>query len=115
MLMMAEDLFQTRVNDLEIDWFRRTVRKGGRTIQLTPQEFSLLLVLVTHRGRPVSRSVIRSHLYGSPRSGSNTVDVLVSGLRDKLGPDADRTLIVTCRGVGYMLRGEDGAEASPRG
>jgi two-component system OmpR family response regulator len=104
--MMAQDCVPTQVRDLEIDWLCRRIHKGGRAIQLSPQEFSLLLALVTHRGRPVSRSVLRCHLYGEPRANSNVIDVLVSSLRDKLGSDGDPPLIVTCRRVGYMLRDE---------
>jgi two-component system OmpR family response regulator len=103
----AEGSYRMRVHDLEIDWFRRTVRRAGRDVRLTPREFALLQLFVTHRGRVLTRSAICEHLYGELRQKSNVVDVYVRHLREKLEKAADTPLILTHRGAGYLFRAED--------
>jgi len=49
-----------RVRDLEIDTAARNVKRAGKTIHLTPREYALLQFLAFHRGRVVSRTMIRS-------------------------------------------------------
>jgi DNA-binding response OmpR family regulator len=51
-----------RIHDLEIDTPTHTVRRGGRTICLTPREYALLEFLAFRRGKVVSRALIREHL-----------------------------------------------------
>jgi DNA-binding response OmpR family regulator len=59
--------------------------------------------LYERRGRPVARAQILDQVWGTTYDGgSNVVDVVVRGLRQKLGPDAQR--VETARGVGYLFR-----------
>src|SRR5262245_24930439 len=70
------------VYDLQIDPLARMVKRGGRTINLTPREFDLLLFLSSHRGKAVSRVMIWEHLYqDQAESRSNVVDVYIRYLR----------------------------------
>jgi two-component system OmpR family response regulator len=88
------------IADLQIDTAGRRVRRGGRTIQLTPREYAILEMLALYRGRLVSRTVLYEHLFGEDDDSlSNLLDVHVFHLRKKLGSD----LIVTRRGEGYMI------------
>jgi DNA-binding response OmpR family regulator len=97
-----------RIYDLEVDTAARTVKRGGRSIYLTPREYSLLEFLALHRGKVVSRSMIWEHLYDEhDESTSNVVDVYIRYLRNKIDRDFDPPLIMTRWGEGYMLRGEE--------
>ena len=76
---------------------------GGR-VDLTSLEFGVLRFLRLHEGQPVSRDQLLHEVWGqSFDGGSNVVDVIVSGLRQKLGSQAGR--LTTVRGVGYRLHG----------
>lgn len=85
-----------------LDRTDRTVDTGATRVQLSPLEFGVLETLAARRGKPVSRVDLLSQVWGtSYGGGSNTVDVVVSSIRKKLGPAADR--VKTVRGVGYRL------------
>lgn len=97
-----------RVHDLEIDTAGRTVRRGGKTISLTPREYALLELLAFHRGKVVTRSMIWEHLYDEQdQTTSNVVDVFIRYLRNKIDRGFSPPLILTRWGEGYMLRGEE--------
>ncbi len=87
--------------DLELDAASRVVKRGGRVLQLSPREYSLLLFFFARRGRAVSRAEIGEHVVEREfTANSNALDVSISGLRAKLG---EPQLIRTVRGVGYRL------------
>jgi DNA-binding response OmpR family regulator len=97
-----------RIHDLEINTTARTVKRAGHSIQLTPREYALLQFLAFHRGKVVTRSMIWEHLYDEhDESTSNVVDVYIGYLRNKVDRDFDPPLILTRRGEGYLMRGED--------
>jgi DNA-binding response OmpR family regulator len=97
-----------RVHDLEIDTATRTVKRGSRSVHLTPREYALLEFLAFHRGKVVTRSMIWEHLYDEhDESTSNVVDVYIRYLRNKIDKDFDLPLILTRWGEGYMLRGDE--------
>lgn len=89
------------VGDVQIDTAARVVRKNGRILELTSKEYSILELLLLHRGSLVSRSMLYEHVYGeNDDSLSNVVDVHISNLRRKVGA----RLIETRRGQGYFVR-----------
>jgi two-component system OmpR family response regulator len=91
--------------DLEMDLSARTVRRGGRRIQLTEREFRILEYLVRHADRVVTRSMLLENVWDyhfDPQT--NIIDQHVSRLRQKIDRDADRSLIDTVRGNGYVIR-----------
>jgi DNA-binding response OmpR family regulator len=97
-----------RVHDLEIDTASRSVKRGGKSIHLTPREYALLEFLAFHRGKVTTRSMIWEHLYDDQdENTSNVVDVYIRYLRNKIDKGFDPPLILTRWGEGYMLRGED--------
>jgi DNA-binding response OmpR family regulator len=97
-----------RVGDLEINTAVRSVKRSGRSIYLTPREFSLLQFLAAHKGKVVSRSMIRENLYNDTQENtSNVVDVYIRYLRKKIDKGFTRPLILTRWGQGYLLRGEE--------
>jgi DNA-binding response OmpR family regulator len=92
------------VQDLEIDTARRTVRRGGREIELTAREYALLEFLILRAGQVVSRSDIWEHVYDFNSSAeSNVVDVYIGYLRRKIERPGLPRLIHTRRGQGYIL------------
>ncbi len=98
-----------RLADLSVDPERRQVRRGQRSVELTAREYQLLLLLLRHRGRVVSRELILREIWeDQPRDASNVIEVYVRYLRRKLEEGGQRRLIHTVRGQGYCL-----AEAPP--
>uniref|UniRef100_A0A7C4A9Z1 Response regulator transcription factor n=1 Tax=Fundidesulfovibrio putealis TaxID=270496 RepID=A0A7C4A9Z1_9BACT len=98
------------VADLELDLTARTVRRGGKPIDLKPKEFSLLEYFMRHAGQVVTRTMLLERVWDyafDPQT--NVIDVHVSRLRGKIDKDFDKPLLHTVRGAGYMLR--DPAEA----
>jgi len=97
-----------RAFDLEIDTAARSVKRGGRSIHLTPREYSLLEFLAFHRGQVVSRTMIWEHLYSEEdENTSNVVDVYIRYLRNKIDKGFENPLILTRWGEGYMIRGDE--------
>jgi len=95
-----------KIEDLELDRVKHTVRRGGATIDLTRKEFVLLDFLMQHPQKPVSRSTIVERAWNlSPDSMTNLVDVYINYLRKKIDFGFDRRLIHTVRGVGYQIGG----------
>ena len=93
-----------QVGDLVLDIARREVRRGKRRISLTNREFQVLSYLMHNPGRTVTRIMIEDHVWGYPYVGlSNTVDVHVKRLRQKLDVPDRPSIIETVRGVGYRL------------
>ncbi|MCK5777598.1 MAG: response regulator transcription factor [Rhodospirillales bacterium] len=87
--------------DLEIDLAARTVRRGGKAIDLTAREWRLFETLLQHPGAILSKAQLEEHLYDFDASfESNTIEVHISRLRKKLGRD----IIETVRGIGYRVR-----------
>jgi len=99
-----------KVGDLEIDTRRRSASRGGREIELTAREYSLLELLALRSGEVVSRADIWEQLYDFNQDPeSNVVDVFVAYLRRKIESDDKPKLIHTRRGMGYIL--EERAES----
>ena len=89
------------VRDLVIDLNARQVRRAGREIRLTPQEFALLAALATHPNLALSREQLLALAWGYNYGGqTRTVDVHIQRLRHKLGLARE---IQTVFKVGYRL------------
>lgn len=96
---------QLRCGDLVLDRGSRTVQRGGRSIELTLKEFSLLEYLLEHRGECVSRVGLLQHVWKMhPDVTTNVVDVYINYLRRKVDKGSENKLIHTVRGNGYVLR-----------
>ncbi|MGH7980980.1 MAG: winged helix-turn-helix domain-containing protein, partial [Limisphaerales bacterium] len=96
-----------RVGDLEIDRLSQSVKRGGKKIELTAKEYSLLEYLASHPGRVFSRTMIIEHVWDQSFQGlTNIVDVYVRHLRSKVDDTSPVKLLRTVRGVGYSLSDE---------
>jgi two-component system, OmpR family, response regulator len=94
-----------QVADLTLNLLTREVTRGGRAIELTAREFTLLEHLMRSPGRVFTRTQICEQVWSyhfDPET--NLVDVYVQRLRKKVDAEADLKLIETVRGVGYRMR-----------
>ncbi|HKT26701.1 response regulator transcription factor [Dyella sp.] len=95
---------QLTIDTLTLDPAARTVSVQDQPLVLTPREFSLLELLMRHRGRAFTRSEILERLAGCESSASDrSVEVLVFGLRRKLEQVGISELVHTRRGFGYLI------------
>jgi DNA-binding response OmpR family regulator len=102
--VQAREATQLSVNGLTLDLRRRRADRGGRTIELSPKEFSLLELLMRNQGRVLTRTQILDHIWGYDYAAeSNLVDVYMAYLRRKVDHGGGQRLIRTVRGVGYAL------------
>jgi two-component system KDP operon response regulator KdpE len=94
--------------ELTIDLARRLVMVAGREVQLTPTEYTLLRVLVTHVGKVITQPQLLREIWGPGyETEMHLLRVNISNLRRKLEPDPTRPhYILTEPGVGYRLRAE---------
>ena len=99
---------EIRVGDLVLDPVRRSVNRGGRKIELTAKEFSLLEFMMHNPERVLTRTAIINHVWNYDfDSETNVVDVYVNYLRRKIDKGEAPKLIHTIRGVGYVLKPEE--------
>ena len=86
--------------DVRLDTRSGKVTLDGEPVKLTAQEYKLLSYLMHHKGKVVSRTELIEHIYDQDFDrDSNTIEVFVTRIRKKLGPD----VITTIRGLGYSL------------
>lgn len=106
----ADGLMRVGLFTLNLGEHSIQVRRGPSktdTVQLTPTEFKLMLVLARSPGTAVSRDDLQAALWGpgsASQSGYHTLNAYISGLRERLevNPGEPRH-IVTVRNVGYRL------------
>jgi DNA-binding response OmpR family regulator len=95
------------VGDLTVDIKSREVKRGGKRIDLSAREYSILEALIRNAGTVMSREKIESSVWNYDyEGGTNVIDVYIRYLRKKIDDDFDTKLIHTVRGVGYVLREE---------
>lgn len=93
-----------RIADLELDFKRFMVKRGGERIRLTPKEFSLLSLLAQNAGEVQTRTFIAEQVWNMNfDSATNVVDVAIRRLRSKIDDSFGRKLIHSVRGMGYVL------------
>ena len=94
-----------QVGDAEIDLDRAEIRRGGRTMTLTPLEFRLLQTFIRSRGRILTRAQLINDAWGPNTFVTDrVVDNHIGSLRKKLEPDADQPrYLQNVRGIGYRL------------
>ena len=93
-----------KVADLELDLLRKVALRGGRVIELTAKEFSLLEYFMRNKGRVLSRVDISEKVWEiTYDTGTNVVEVYVNILRKKIDRDFEPKLIHTRIGMGYIF------------
>ncbi|MBY0480980.1 MAG: response regulator transcription factor [Chitinophagaceae bacterium] len=93
------------VGDLEIDFRNKTAVRAGVTVNLTAKEFTLLVLLARNKGKVISKQEILEKVWDlSFDTGTNTIEVYISFLRNKLDKPFDTKLIHTKPGFGYFIK-----------
>lgn len=92
------------VGELTLDRTSRAVQRDGLIINLRRKEFAILECLMLHAGNPVTRASLMHYAWdGNDDGWTNTIDVHIKHLRDKVDRPFERHLIKTVHGVGYKL------------
>ena len=93
--------------DLLIDTEGRIVKKAGSQIEITRNEFDVLLALASGNKRIFSREKLIEVAFGYEYDGyDRTVDTYIKNIRKKIDTDRDSSYIQTVYGVGYRFAGE---------
>ncbi|MBI5123056.1 response regulator transcription factor, partial [Candidatus Roizmanbacteria bacterium] len=93
-----------KINRLEINTNTTAVKLNGNIISLAPKEYALLEYLAVNNGKVIDRMTLLHHVWGEDIDEfSNTVDVHIRYLRQKIDDDQVKKLIRTVKNKGYML------------
>jgi two-component system response regulator TctD len=93
---------------LAFDSNSRRFTLGGAELELTPRERAVLETLITRLDKPVGKQALAQAVFGFDEDASpNAIEIYVHRVRKKL--EASDIGIVTLRGLGYVLRRNDGA------
>jgi len=94
------------VGDLTLDVSLHTVSRGRKRIRLNRKEFSLLEYFMRHPGITLTRAMILEHVWDMNADPfTNTVDVHVRFLRQKIDDGHRKKLLKTVHGYGYKIEG----------
>ncbi|MBV9304684.1 MAG: response regulator transcription factor, partial [Acidobacteriaceae bacterium] len=94
-----------QAGDLILNTATREVIRRDKQISLTPREYSLLQLLMRHKGRVLARSTIVEAIWGYDSDvEENTLDAFIRLLRHKIEFPETPKLIRTVRGIGYCLQ-----------
>ena len=98
-----------RFGEVEVDFARGEVRRGGAIVEVTPLEFRVLTAFVRRRGRVLTRQHLLDEAWGRDLFVTErVVDNQVNNLRKKIEPDPSRPRhLVTVPGQGYRLDGSE--------
>jgi DNA-binding response OmpR family regulator len=102
----APDEAPLLVEELRIDFPKRSVRVRGVDAELTFVEFEILAALARAPGRVFTRDMLLARIWGDAAyRDPRTIDVHIRHLREKLERDPkDPEYLFTVRGVGYRFR-----------
>ena len=93
------------VEDMEINFLNKTVTRNGANINLTAKEFTLLVLLARNKDRVISKQEILEKVWDlSFDTGTNTIEVYISFLRNKIDKPFEHKLIHTKPGFGYYIK-----------
>ncbi|MCR4564148.1 MAG: response regulator transcription factor [Clostridiales bacterium] len=97
------------IDDLTVDLASHKVQRAGIEIDLSAKEFALLSYLLHNKNIVLSREKIEDHIWNFDyEGGTNVVDVYIRYLRKKIDEGHKNRLIHTIRGVGYIMKYDDG-------
>lgn len=94
-----------KVKDIVMDNKTHQVWRGNKEIELTKKEFDLLETLLINKNVVLTRDQLIEAVWGYEYLGdTNVVDVFIRYLRSKIDDDFEDKLIITVRGVGYVIK-----------
>ena len=93
-----------QVGDLLLDPNKHIVEREGHSIELRKKEFLMLECLMTNAGKAVSRTTLGNYAWDKTSNPwTNTIDVHIKHLRDKVDRGFNEPMIRTIHGVGYRI------------
>lgn len=94
-----------QAGNIQIDQSRHSVTISGKTVNLNPKEFDLLVFLVRNKGQVFNRDTLLTKVWGYDYAGdTRTVDVHMRWLREKIERNPEKPVhLITLRGVGYKF------------
>ncbi|HMM21497.1 MAG TPA: response regulator transcription factor [Selenomonadales bacterium] len=100
-----------RVGNIKLNSVRHTVTVNDETVELTPTEYKLLELLMSHTGQAFTRLQLVERTQGNSYDGfERTIDSHIKNLRRKIGDDPNQPRYIrTIYGVGYKMAGDDHA------
>ncbi|MFO0997525.1 MAG: alpha/beta fold hydrolase [Alphaproteobacteria bacterium] len=102
-----------------LDPDRRELTRGAETVAVQPQVFDLLLYLIRHRGRVVSKDDLIAHVWNGRIVSDSTLTSRINAARTAVGDDGDRQALIRTvarkgiRFVGEVEERDDDGGASP--
>lgn len=98
------------IEDLSLNPFACTVRRGGKLIELPPIPYKILEVLMARSPNVVSREDVEYAVWGDARPDSDSLRAHLHLLRNLIDKPFERKLLRTMRGFGYQLASPDAPE-----
>lgn len=94
-----------RFGDVEINFGRCELRRGGELVELTPIELKLLATFIRHRGKVLSRDQLLDEAWGRGTYATDrVVDNHITNLRKKIEPrPSEPRYLISVRGIGYRF------------
>ncbi len=100
---------ELKFSDLILDQATRKAYRGGKEIELTTKEYSLLEYFLRNPNKVITRTLIAEHIWNYDfDTQTNVIDVYINHLRNKIDKGFSKKLIHTIRGMGYVLKEEKG-------
>ena len=94
-----------KIGNLTLNQKKFEVKRDGKLVKLTPQEFKLLEYLMHNKNTVLTRDMILSKVWKySPDIESRVVDVYIGYLRNKIDKGHNNKLIKSVRGFGYVIK-----------
>lgn len=91
-------------DDIVIDTKTKSVVRKGQSIQLTPREYQILIKLITNKGELVSKKDLIKEIWGNIlEANTNTIEVYINFLRNKIDKPFNKQNIKTKVGYGYYF------------
>jgi DNA-binding response OmpR family regulator len=92
------------IADLIVDHNKKQIFRNGVLIKLTPREYEIMDILVKANGNPLSKTQLLQKVWGTIfEANSNTIEVFINMLRNKIDKNSELKLIKTRIGYGYYV------------
>ncbi|MGE5632579.1 MAG: winged helix-turn-helix domain-containing protein, partial [Caulobacteraceae bacterium] len=107
-IMPMSNILSYNDGELVIDSLKHEVKKCGQVVNLTPNEFKILMTLVKYPQKAFTREELVYMVLGEDYEGyDRTIDTHIKNLRQKIEPDAkEPKYVLTVYGIGYKFGGE---------
>ncbi len=93
------------IADLSLDTTKRIVKRGGKEIELSSKEYSILEYMMRNKGIVLSKEKIEDNIRNYEYEGtSDIIKVYIHHLRKKIDDNFDKKLLHTVKNAGYVIK-----------